>query len=57
MKKILKRHKDRKSFEISTTLNLGGDECYLYSAGTNSVIDEYKNIHKQCHSGDRIVFT
>ena len=45
----LKRHKDRPSCEISTTLNLGGDPwaIYLDPTGANNVIDEYKNIHKQ----------
>jgi len=45
---ILKRHKDRPSCEISTTLNLGGDPWPIFIDGTgaNSVIDEYKNIHK-----------
>jgi len=45
---ILKRHKDRPSCEISTTLNLGGDNwpIYLDPTGSNNVIDEYKNIHK-----------
>jgi hypothetical protein len=45
---ILKRHKDRPSCEISTTLNLGGDPWPIFIDGTgaDSVIDEYKNIHK-----------
>ena len=45
---ILKRHKDRPSCEISTTLNLGGDDwaIYLDPTGADTVIDEYKNIHK-----------
>ena len=45
---ILKRHKDRPSCEISTTLNLGGDnwDIFLDPTGTNNVIDEHKNIHK-----------
>jgi len=45
---ILRRHKDRPSCEISTTLNLGGDEwpIYLDPTGADNVIDEYKNIHK-----------
>ena len=44
---ILKRHKDRPSCEISTTLHLGGDEwpIFLDPSGANYVIDEYKNIH------------
>ena len=45
---ILKRHKDRPSCEISTTLHLGGDPwpIFLDPTGGNFVIDEYKNIHK-----------
>jgi hypothetical protein len=45
---ILKRHKDRPSCEISTTLNLGGDPWPIFIDGTgaNSVINEYKEIHK-----------
>ena len=45
---ILRRHKDRSSCEISTTLHLGGDPwpIYLDPSGADYVIDEYKNIHK-----------
>ena len=45
---ILRRHKDRPSCEISTTLNLGGDPwpIFIDGTGSNSVIDEYKQIHK-----------
>lgn len=45
---ILKRHKDRPSCEISTTLHLGGDlwSIFLDPSGQNNVIDEYKNIIK-----------
>ena len=45
---ILKRHKDRPSCEISTTLNLGGDPwpILIDPTGSDNVIDEYKNIHK-----------
>jgi len=45
---ILKRHKDRPSCEISTTLHLGGDpwSIYIDPTGSNNVINEYKNIHK-----------
>ena len=44
----LRRHKDRPSCEISTTLNLGGDSwpIFIDGTGSNNVIDEYKNIHK-----------
>ena len=45
---ILKRHKDRPSCEISTTLNLGGAPWPIFIDGTGSdnVIDEHKGIHK-----------
>ena len=45
---ILRRHKDRPSCEISTTLHLGGDEwpIFLDPSGADFVIDEYKNIIK-----------
>ena len=45
---ILKRHKDRPSCEISTTVNLGGDPwpIFIDDTGSDNVIDEYKNIHK-----------
>ena len=45
---ILKRHKDRPSCEVSTTLHLGGNEwpIFLDPSGQNFVVDEYKNIHK-----------
>ena len=45
---ILKRHKDRPSCEISTTLHLGGEPWTIYidPTGTNNVIDEYKQIIK-----------
>ena len=45
---ILRRHKDRPSCEISTTLHLGGDEwpIFLDPSGANYVIDEFKQIHK-----------
>jgi len=44
----LKRHKDRPSCEISTTVNLGGDSWPIFIDGTgaDNVIDERKNIHK-----------
>ena len=44
----LKRHKDRPSCEISTTINLGGDPWSIFIDGTgaDNVIDERKNIHK-----------
>jgi len=45
---ILKRHKDRPSCEISTTIHLGGDlwPIFIDGTGADTVIDEYKNIHK-----------
>ncbi len=45
---ILKRHSDRPSCEISTTLHLGGDpwKIFLDPTGQKTVIDEYKQIHK-----------
>jgi len=44
----LKRHKDRPSCEVSTTLHLGGDEwpIFLDPSGDDFVIDELKEIHK-----------
>ena len=55
---ILKRHKDRPSCEISTTLNLGGDPwpIFIDPTGSNNVIDEYKNIHQpNAPKGNRVV--
>ena len=45
---ILRRHKDRPSCEVSTTLHLGGDEwpIFLDPSGQTFVIDEFKQIHK-----------
>jgi len=45
---ILKRHKDRFSCEISTTLNLGGDSwpIYLDPTGADNVINETQNLVK-----------
>ena len=45
---LLKRHKDRPSCEISTTLCLGGDPwpIFIEPTGSNNVISERKNIHK-----------
>jgi len=44
---VLKRHKDRFSCEISTTMNLGGDpwSIYLDPTGANNVIDEKKKFN------------
>jgi len=55
---ILKRHKDRPSCEISTTLNLGGDKWSIFidPTGSDNVIDEYKNIHKpNAPKGDKVI--
>ena len=45
---ILRRHKDRPSCEISTTLHLGGDPwpIFLDPSGANFVIDEFKQTIK-----------
>ena len=54
---ILKRHKDRPSCEISTTLNLGGEPwpIFLDPTGSDNVIDEHKNIHKpNAPEGERV---
>ena len=53
----LKRHKDRPSCEISTTLNLGGNEWAIFidPTGSDNVIDEYKGIHKpNAPQGNRV---
>jgi len=44
----LRRHKDRDSCEVSTTLHLGGDEwpIFLDPSGADFVIDVLKEIHK-----------
>ena len=54
----LRRHKDRPSCEISTTVNLGGDPwpIFIDSTGTDNVIDEYKKIHKpNAPAGSKVV--
>ena len=54
---ILKRHKDRPSCEISTTLNLGGEPwpIFIDPTGSDNVIDEHKNIHKpNAPKGERV---
>ncbi len=64
---ILKRHKDRFSCEISTTLNLGGEPwpIYLDPTGKDFVIDEQKNLIKPnapkgkkitLHPGDMLIY-
>ena len=55
---ILKRHKDRPSCEISTTIHLGGTKwpIFIDPTGSNNVIDEYKNIHRpNAPSGNKVV--
>ena len=65
---VLRKHKDRPSCEISTTLHLGGDlwAIYLDPTGANTVIDEYKEIHKPnapkgkkvlLHQGDMLIYS
>ena len=54
---ILKRHKDRPSCQISTTLHLGGDQwpIYIDPTGADNVVDEYKGIHKpNAPQGNRV---
>ena len=45
---ILRRHKDRPSCEISTTLNFGVEPWPIFIDGTwaDTVIDEFNQIHK-----------
>ena len=45
---ILRRHKDRPSCEISTTLHLGGEPwpIFIDPTGSDNIIDEHKNILK-----------
>ena len=44
----LRKHSDRPSCEISTTLHLGGDPwtIFLDPTGAKTVVNEYKEIHK-----------
>ena len=54
---ILRRHKDRPSCQISTTLHLGGNEwpIYIDPTGSNNVIDEHKGILKpNAPAGNRV---
>jgi len=64
---ILRRHKDRPSCEISTTLRLGGDEwpIFLDPSGANFVIDEFaqtikpgapKGIRVDLKVGDMLIY-
>jgi len=45
---ILKRHKDRPSCEISTTIHLGGDmwPIFIDGTGADSVVDKDRQIYK-----------
>ena len=55
---ILKRHKDRPSCEISTTIHLGGTKwpIFIDPTGSNNVVDEYKNIHRpNAPSGNKVL--
>ena len=65
---ILKRHKDRPSCEVSTTLHLGGDEwpIFLDPTGGDFVIDEYtqtikpdapKGIQVDLKVGDMLIYS
>ena len=65
---ILKKHKDRPSCEISTTLHLGGDPwpIFLDPTGQKTVIDEYKQIIKpnapkgipvDLNAGDMLIYS
>ena len=65
---ILKRHKDRPSCEISTTLHLGGDEwpIFLDPTGGDFVIDEYaqtikpgapKGVRVDLKVGDMLIYS
>ena len=54
---VLKRHKDRPSCQISTTLHLGGEEwpIYIDPTGSDNVIDEHKGILKpNAPAGNRV---
>jgi hypothetical protein len=51
---VLKRHKDRFSCEISTTINLGGDswDIYLEPSGKNGM----KGIRVKLNAGDMLIY-
>ena len=51
---ILKRHKDRKSCEISTTINLGGDKwpIFLEPSGKNN----QKGVRVNLNAGDMLMY-
>ena len=53
----MRRHKDRPSCQISTTLHLGGEEwpIYIDPTGSDNVIDEHKGILKpNAPAGNRV---
>jgi len=64
---ILKRHKDRFSCEISTTMNLGGDDWPIYlepdptkggvKEGIGYVSDNTKGIKVDLKPGDMLVYS
>ena len=64
---VLKRHKDRFSCEISTTMNLGGDDWPLYlepdsskggvKEGVGYVSDNTKGIRVDLKPGDMLVYS
>jgi len=51
---VLKRHKDRFSCEISTTMNLGGDswDIYLEPSGKNGM----KGVKVKLNAGDMLIY-
>jgi hypothetical protein len=51
---VLKRHKDRFSCEISTTLNLGGDPWPIYLEPSEK--EGLKGIKVNLNSGDMLVY-
>ena len=55
---VLKRHKDRPSCEISTTLNLGGDEwsIYLSSSSKDNISNSPKEIKIDLKKGDMLIY-
>ena len=52
---ILKRHKDRFSCEVSTTLNLGGDKSAIYLAPSGNL--NKKGIKIDLDQGDMLVYS
>ena len=55
---VLNRHKDRPSCEISTTLNLGGDEwsIYLSSSSKDNISNSPKEIKIDLKKGDMLIY-